>query len=74
MDAAPAHLITQVFYRHESIGWYLVAVCIHPCARPMRLAFWASAATPWPTDAYTGRPNIYGGQSQISGVLRAPFD
>lgn len=24
--------------------------------------------------AYTGQPNIYGGQSQISGVLRAPFD
>lgn len=82
------HLITGVFYRHEPIGRSSICPFVCPSVRSsVRRSACASGISDATTSVESRRrcrarrpvyvqrsPNIYGGQSQISGVPRAPFD
>lgn len=79
-NAAASHLITGVFYRYEAIGRPFIrrSVGVHVRVRLVfggqrRFRAMRRARRRHRADACRSS-NIYGGQSQISGVRRAPFD
>lgn len=72
-NAAASHLITRVFYRVRS-HWYIAHSSVGVHVR-VRLVFGRAAERRFRRRRrHRVLLDIYGGQSQISGVRRAPFD